>query len=72
MLHDHVFSLRISDLLLSNDLNLERSPLFIFCQQRMDQYFAQMVKIAEERKSRIKFTLKDAIELRQVCFIIKE
>ncbi|GFR93186.1 eukaryotic translation initiation factor 4 gamma, 1 [Elysia marginata] len=33
--------------------------------QRMDQYFNQMVKIAEERKSRIKFTLKDAIELRQ-------
>ncbi|RUS91062.1 hypothetical protein EGW08_001190 [Elysia chlorotica] len=33
--------------------------------QRMDQYFAQMGKIAEERKSRIKFTLKDAIELRQ-------
>ncbi|CAG5135958.1 unnamed protein product [Candidula unifasciata] len=31
---------------------------------RMDQYFAQMSKIAEERKSRIKFTLRDAIELR--------
>ncbi|GFO40456.1 eukaryotic translation initiation factor 4 gamma 1 [Plakobranchus ocellatus] len=33
--------------------------------QRMDEHFAQMVKIAEERKSRIKFTLKDAIDLRQ-------
>nr|KAI8731698.1 eukaryotic translation initiation factor 4 gamma 3-like isoform X1 [Biomphalaria glabrata] len=31
---------------------------------RMDQYFNQMGKIAEERKSRIKFTLKDAIDLR--------
>ncbi|XP_059178296.1 eukaryotic translation initiation factor 4 gamma 1-like isoform X7 [Physella acuta] len=31
---------------------------------RMDQYFAQMSKIAEERKSRIKFILKDAIDLR--------
>uniref|UniRef100_A0A0B7B9X8 MI domain-containing protein n=1 Tax=Arion vulgaris TaxID=1028688 RepID=A0A0B7B9X8_9EUPU len=31
---------------------------------RMDQYYAQMAKIAEERKSRIKFTLKDAIDLR--------
>ncbi|CAL1544873.1 unnamed protein product [Lymnaea stagnalis] len=31
---------------------------------RMDQYFHQMAKIAEERKSRIKFTLKDAIDLR--------
>jgi len=31
---------------------------------RMDQYFAQMTKIAEERKSRIKFTLKDVLELR--------
>ncbi|KAH9499433.1 Eukaryotic translation initiation factor 4 gamma [Bulinus truncatus] len=31
---------------------------------RMDQYFNQMAKIAEERKSRIKFTLKDAIDLR--------
>ena len=40
-------------------------------QQRMDQYFVQMVKIAEERKSRIKFTLKDAIELRQVCTAIR-
>nr|AGY14636.1 eukaryotic initiation factor 4G [Aplysia californica] len=31
---------------------------------RMDQYFTQMSKIADERKSRIKFTLKDAIDLR--------
>ncbi|BFZ23990.1 hypothetical protein BsWGS_27026 [Bradybaena similaris] len=31
---------------------------------RMDQYFAQMAKIADERKSRIKFTLKDVIDLR--------
>ncbi|GFN74260.1 eukaryotic translation initiation factor 4 gamma, partial [Plakobranchus ocellatus] len=34
--------------------------------QRMDQYFAQMIKIAEDRKPRIKFALKDVIELRQV------
>ncbi|GFO36012.1 eukaryotic translation initiation factor 4 gamma 1 [Plakobranchus ocellatus] len=32
---------------------------------RMDQYFAHMVKIALERKSRIKLTVKDVIELRQ-------
>ncbi|CAG5126228.1 unnamed protein product, partial [Candidula unifasciata] len=31
---------------------------------KMDQYFSQMAKIAEERKSRIKFTLKDVIDLR--------
>ncbi|GFO07322.1 eukaryotic translation initiation factor 4 gamma 1 [Plakobranchus ocellatus] len=32
---------------------------------RMDQYFATMVEFAEERKSRIKLTVKGVIELRQ-------
>ena len=35
---------------------------------RMDQYFTKMEAIAEERKSRIKFTLKDVLELRRVSF----
>ena len=33
---------------------------------RMDQYFTKMDAIAEERKPRIKFVLKDVIELRRV------
>lgn len=36
----------------------------------MDQYFAQMAKIADERKSRIKFTLKDVIDLRSVSIFM--
>ena len=39
---------------------------------RMDQYFAQMSKIADERKSRIKFTLKDVLELRSNCWVARK
>ena len=39
---------------------------------RMDDYFAQMSKIAEEKKSRIKFALKDVLELRANCWVARK
>ncbi|BFZ23225.1 hypothetical protein BsWGS_26263 [Bradybaena similaris] len=71
IMHDCIYRLlkaRDDDSLLSlcnliatvgRDLDTERS------RTKMDRYFAEMAKIADESKSRIKFTLKDVIDLRK-------